>query len=151
MNGAHVILKIEEHEVVLFAQGEKWWSAARRLLSLDEDERVSAKAMLDKAEQLQCAKTPVRKASLHGVSDIDMLVEVLGDVQEKMRRFEVESQETEAPGLGPFSPHHYHRYNTICLRLIIVPMTFAHLHLTFRWSKQHKAHRRTRQLLVQNT
>ena len=110
INCADVVLKIEQRDVAMFAQSENWWSAAERLLSLNQEERVYAQSLLEEAERLRSTKTPLQRAHLKGVGDVDMLVEVLGDVQEKMKQFEVESPQGETPSLGPFSPHHYHRY-----------------------------------------
>jgi hypothetical protein len=110
INCADVVLKIEQRDVAMFAQSENWWSSAERLLSLNEEERVCAQSLLEEAERLRSTKTPLQKAHLKGVGDVDMLVEVLGDVQEKMKRFEVESPQGETPSWCPFSPHHYHRY-----------------------------------------
>ena len=108
--GVDCLEQIEQHDLAMFAQSESWWSAAERLLCLNEKDRVCAQSLLEEAERLRSTKTPLQRAHLKGVGDVEMLVEVLGDVQEKMKRFEVESPQGETPSLGPFSPHHYHRY-----------------------------------------
>ena len=129
-SGENVVFKIKHSEVVLFTApcqlGDKcWWSAAERLISIDDQERTCAQALLASAQQLRAQKPGLRRAKLRKVGEGEMLSEVLGNVSERMKEFEEECCDEYLPSIGPFSPHHYHRYAdqsvpAVCLRVLFV-------------------------------
>ena len=156
INGESLVFKIKHSDVVLFAEpgqsGDKsWWSAAERLLSIEDEERACAQALLANAQQLRSRKTSLRQAQLRKVGEGEMLSEVLGNVSERMKEFEVECRDEDLPSAGPFSPHHYHRYVSACS----VSAFIADHRCSFSFLctcsdtcnlKQHETPRRARQL-----
>ena len=116
--GEEIEIRIKHSEVVLFSgvvpsSNNRWWSATQQLLAFTADESQRARDLLaDAAVQVSSTKTrlQLQQAHLRNVGDKDLLSQVLGDVRERMKPFEVESPDGDDLSLGPFFLHHYHRY-----------------------------------------
>ena len=87
-----------------------WWSSASSLLSATPDEAAWAKTVLEEVARLRDTKKTIQMAELQPVGHLenDMLSQVLGDVNDRMRQFEIDFQDGIGTSLGPFTPHHYH-------------------------------------------
>ena len=123
VDGESVVFKIKQSDVVLFTDtvqsGDNvtdtcWWSAAERLLSIDDETRARAQTLLASAQHLRGEKSSLQRAQLRKVDSGEMLSEVLGNVSERMKEFEVEFCDEDLPSMEQFSPHHYHRYVAAC-------------------------------------
>ena len=123
VDGESVVFKIKHSDVVLFTDTVQsgddvtdkcWWSATERLLSIDDETRACAQTLLASAQHLRAEKSSLQRAQLRKVGNGEMLSEVLGNVSERMKEFEVECCDEDLPSMEQFSPHHYHRYVDAC-------------------------------------
>jgi len=80
---------------------DSWWQKAHRFLSVSEDESMWAQSFLEEAARLRDTKSVIELAKLQpvGHGETNMLSQVLGDVQGRMQRFEVQFHE-KFLGLG---------------------------------------------------
>ena len=80
---------------------DKWWQKAHSLLSVSEDESMWVQSFLEEAAHLRETKNVIELAKLQpvGRGKENMLSQVLGDVQDRMQRFEVQPHE-KFLGLG---------------------------------------------------